>query len=62
MVTALASHRRSPKPNFFANRADRFATALSVAMMTTGKAAVYPEVGRFLQVPRRIGKEASKVA
>jgi CubicO group peptidase (beta-lactamase class C family) len=36
------------------------ARALSVAMITTGKAAVYPEVGRFLQVPRRIGREASK--
>jgi CubicO group peptidase (beta-lactamase class C family) len=36
--------------------------ALSVAMITTGKAAVYPEVGRVLQVPRRIGKEASKVS
>lgn len=34
--------------------------ALSVALITTGKAAVYPEVGRFLQVPRRIGKEAPK--
>lgn len=35
--------------------------ALSVAMITTGKAAVYPEMARFLQVPRRIGREAAKV-
>ncbi|WP_183094688.1 serine hydrolase domain-containing protein [Nocardioides stalactiti] len=35
--------------------------ALSVALITTGKAAVYPEITRFLQVPRRIGKEAAKV-
>lgn len=37
------------------------ARALSVALITTGKAAVYPEVGRVLQVPRRIGQEAPKV-
>jgi CubicO group peptidase (beta-lactamase class C family) len=37
------------------------ARALSVAMITTGKAALYPEVGRFLQVPRRIGREVPKV-
>ncbi len=35
---------------------------LSVAMITTGKAAVYPEVGRFLQVPNRIRREVPKVA
>lgn len=35
--------------------------ALSVAMITTGKAAVFPEMARFLQVPRRIGREAAKV-
>ncbi len=34
--------------------------ALSVAMITTGKAAVYPEVGRFLQVPITIGREIKK--
>ena len=34
--------------------------ALSVAMITTGKAAVYPEVGRFLQVPITIGREVPK--
>ncbi|KAA1416012.1 beta-lactamase family protein [Nocardioides humilatus] len=37
------------------------ARAISVAMITTGKAALYPEVTRFLQIPRRIGMEASKI-
>jgi CubicO group peptidase (beta-lactamase class C family) len=36
--------------------------ALSVAMITTGKAAIYPDIARFWQVPRRIGKAAAKVA
>lgn len=35
--------------------------ALSAAMITTGKAAVYPEVGRFLQIPNRIRREVPKV-
>jgi CubicO group peptidase (beta-lactamase class C family) len=35
--------------------------ALSVAMITTGKAVVYPEIARFWQVTRRIGREAGKV-
>ncbi len=37
------------------------ARALSAAMITTGKAAVYPEVGRFLQIPNRIRREVPKV-
>jgi CubicO group peptidase (beta-lactamase class C family) len=37
------------------------ARALSVAMLTTGKAVLYPELARFLEVPYRIGREASKV-
>lgn len=37
------------------------ARALSAAMITTGKAAFYPEMGRFLQVPMRIGREVPKV-
>lgn len=36
--------------------------ALSVALITTGKAPLYPEMGRFLQLPRRIGRAAPKVA
>lgn len=35
--------------------------ALSVAMITTGKAVIYPEIARFWQVTRRIGREADKV-
>lgn len=35
--------------------------ALSVAMITTGKAPLYPEMAGFLQIPRRIGKVAGKV-
>ncbi len=34
---------------------------ISVGMITTGKAALYPEVGRWWQVMNRIGKECSKV-
>ena len=30
-------------------------------MITTGKSVIYPEVGRFLQVPMRIGREVPKV-
>ncbi len=37
------------------------ARALSAAMITTGKSVIYPEVGRFLQVPMRIGREVPKV-
>ncbi len=38
------------------------ARALSAAMITTGKAVIYPEVARFLQVPMRIGREVPKTA
>jgi CubicO group peptidase (beta-lactamase class C family) len=37
------------------------ARALSAAMLTTGKAVLYPEMGRFLQVPMRIGREVPKI-
>jgi CubicO group peptidase (beta-lactamase class C family) len=34
---------------------------ISVGLITTGKAALYPEVGRWWQIMNRIGKECSKV-
>lgn len=34
------------------------ARELSVGMITSGKAAIYPEVARWLDIPRRIGKAA----
>ena len=34
---------------------------ISVGLITTGKAALYPEVGRWWQIMNRIGKECGKV-
>jgi CubicO group peptidase (beta-lactamase class C family) len=34
---------------------------LSVGLITTGKAALYPEVGRWWQIMNRIAKECGKV-
>jgi hypothetical protein len=36
MVTALASHRRSPKPIFWTNRVNRFGRAVSVVATNFG--------------------------
>jgi hypothetical protein len=36
MVTALASHRRSPRPIFWTNRRNRFATAFFVMTVNFG--------------------------
>jgi hypothetical protein len=36
MVTALASHRRSPRPIFWTNRRNRFATAFFVMTINFG--------------------------
>jgi CubicO group peptidase (beta-lactamase class C family) len=38
------------------------ARALSVGLITTGKAPFYPEIGRFLDLPRRIGAAAPKTS